>query len=180
MNYIGGRWTSLSLAAITLFWWIVFVPRANRFFYINTLNVRWLHALNCFDTTHWNHIGLHIVLFHGFNWIVNGFFFFLCPFNVYLSQDLWIEKSIVNGRIFFGLFREKIRYDKRNQVLAEQIALAMATHRHVQNEIEDKTKIKMLNDARFVILFQIFRILSHHFFLHYFWMNKKHIPQNEM
>lgn len=133
-----------------MFRWIVFVPRANCFFYINTLNVRWLHALNCFDTTHWNHIGLHIVLFHGFNWMVNGILFFVCPFHIFfLPQDLWIETSIMNGgrlgilrNVIFWLFCEflAISYEKifvlmlkSGSYWTERVSV-MATHRHKNSQ----------------------------------------------
>lgn len=107
----------LSLAAaFILFWWIVFVPWANRFFYaykntkyalIECIELFWYHALE----SHW--IAYHIV-----SWIqLNGewffvFFFFILPLPVqhFVPQALWIETSIVNdwrqrnlrNVIFFG------------------------------------------------------------------------------
>lgn len=110
------------LAAITLFWWIVFVPQANRFFYINTLNVRWLHALNCSM---------------GFNWMVNGFFFLFCHESCGSKQVSWTTDDYDSTKCYFLVIRWisrhfpwKYSFYCWNQVLAKRIALAMATHRH--------------------------------------------------
>lgn len=146
----------LSLAAaFILFWWIVFVPWANRFFYaykntkyalIECIELFWYHALE----SHW--IAYHIV-----SWIqLNGeWFFSFFLFYSSFARSTFCATGTVNRNkycerlttkkstecYFIRLFSEfftnlsrKYSFWCWNQFLAKQRALTMATHRHKNSQ----------------------------------------------